>query len=244
MGDTFHTLNALTRFGIETWFNLGDQDFATHIYRTKRLKEGATLTEITAEITAAFNLRIHLLPMCNEKVTTMIETPKGTLRFEEYFVKYRHALQPINVYYQGIEHANPSPQLLTLFKEVDGIIIAPSNPIVSINTILSVPQIRKALQMYQGLRVAISPIVQGQSIKGPADRLLDAEGYAVSAVGVAKYYQGLIDGIIIDTQDKELVDLFDESNLKVYVTNTIMSGVNERRKLAQHTLKFLNQLKK
>ncbi|MHA1713088.1 MAG: 2-phospho-L-lactate transferase [Candidatus Ranarchaeia archaeon] len=236
-GDTFNTLNSLKRFGVDTWFNLGDQDLATHIYRTMRLHEGAQLDQVTKEITRAFGLGVTLIPMSNQKVTTMINTNQGVLRFEEYFVKHRFKPTPLDIFYDGIDKSKPAPGIIERIDDAEAIIFAPSNPVVSINTILSVPKIKQAIQRSSAVKIAISPIVAGKALKGPADRLLTFSGYDASAMGIANFYKGLIDHLIIDNLDAALAKDICSHNINVYVTNTIMNTLENKIAVARATLK-------
>lgn len=234
--DTFNALSGLKRFGCETWFNLGDQDLATHIYRTQRLREGVPLHTVTAEIAAAFGLHVKIIPVSNTPVPTIIHTPEGELRFEEYFVKHRFEPVPIAIEYRGVANVDPAPGVLAAIHEADAIIIAPSNPIVSINPILSVPGVRDAIIEAGAPKIAISPIVGGRPLKGPADRLLDCQGYAVTVGGIAQYYKGLITHLIIDNIDASLRDEVSSGGVSVRTTNTIMETLDDKVALARTTL--------
>ena len=238
-GDTFHTLEMLGRYGHPTWFNLGDYDLATHIHRTDRLRHGWPLSAITDEIRQALGVVPRILPMTDQRTETKIVTDQGILHFQEYLVRRRTEPTVRNVRYEGIEVAVPAPGVCEALHEADGIIIAPSNPIVSIGTILAVPGIRQALAARHGRLVAVSPIVQGATLKGPADKLMVALGYEASALGVARYYGALLDGFVLDELDRALQESVRRLGIEVRAINTIMSGPAERRALAKAVLQML-----
>jgi LPPG:FO 2-phospho-L-lactate transferase len=234
--DTFNCLSMLKWFGEIDWFNLGDCDFATSILRTKLLKNGYTLSQISANINHALRLKLKILPMTDDKVTTHVQIPKGLVHFEEYLVK-RAAQDPvIDVKFIGAESAKPAEGVIAAILSSERVIICPSNPIVSIGTILSIQGVREALQKTRAKKIAISPIVAGLPIKGPADKLLQGLGVEVSAFGVAKLYADFLDTFIIDTADAALKDKIEELGLKVIVANTIMKDLTSKMALAKIVL--------
>jgi LPPG:FO 2-phospho-L-lactate transferase len=237
--DTFHALEMLGRYGHPTWFNLGDYDLATHIHRSARLRHGWPLSAITEEIRQALGVVCRILPMTDQHSETKIVTDEGTLHFQEYLVQRRTAPSVRGVVYEGIEVARPAPGVSEAIRTADGIIIPPSNPIVSIGTILAVPGTRQALAAKRGRVVAVSPIVQGATLKGPADKLMMALGYEASALGVARYYGTLLDAFILDTLDQALEEPVRRLGIGVRVVNTIMSGPAERRALAKAVVEML-----
>ncbi len=238
-GETFHTLAMLGRYGHPTWFNLGDHDLATHIHRTERLHHGWPLSAITDEIRQALGVVPRILPMTDQRSETKIVTDEGVLHFQEYLVQRRTEPSIRGVVYEGIEIARPAPGVCEAIEEADGIILPPSNPIVSIGTILAVPGVRQALAARRGRVVAVSPIVQGATLKGPADKLMVALGYEASALGVARYYGTLLDAFILDTLDQTLQEPARRLGIGVRVLNTIMSGPAERRALAEAVVEML-----
>jgi LPPG:FO 2-phospho-L-lactate transferase len=238
-GDTFHTLEMLARYGHPTWFNLGDYDLATHIHRSARLRHGWPLSAITDEIRQALGVVPRILPMTDQHAETKIVTEDGMLHFQEYLVQRRTEPAARAVIYDGIEVARPAPGVCEAILEADGIIIPPSNPIVSIGTILAVPGVRQALAARRGRVVAVSPIVQGSTLKGPADKLMVALGYEASALGVARYYGPLLDAFVLDTLDQPLEESIRRLNIAVRVVNTIMSGPAERQALAKAVVERL-----
>jgi LPPG:FO 2-phospho-L-lactate transferase len=237
--DTFHTLEMLGRYGHPTWFNLGDYDLATHIHRSERLRRGWPLSAITEEIRQALGVVSRILPMTDQHSETKILTDEGTLHFQEYLVQRRTEPSVRGVVYEGIEVARPAPGVCEAIQAADGIIIPPSNPIVSIGTILAVPGTRQALAAKRGRIVAVSPIVQGATLKGPADKLMVALGYEASALGVAHYYGTLLDAFVLDTLDQALEEPVRRLGIGVRVFNTIMSGPAERRALAKVVVEML-----
>lgn len=238
-GDTFHALEMLGRYGHSTWFNLGDYDLATHIHRSERLRHGWSLSAITDEIRQSLGVVPYILPMTDQRAETKIVTEEGVLHFQEYLVQRRTEPAVQGVVYEGIEVARPAPGVCEAIQEADGIIIPPSNPIVSIGTILAVPGVHQALATRRGRVVAVSPIVQGATLKGPADKLMVALGYEASALGVARYYGPLLNSFVLDTLDQPLEEPVRRLDIGVRVLNTIMSGPAERYALAKAVVEML-----
>lgn len=234
--DTFHVLEMLKRYGHDAWFLLGDRDLATHLHRTLLLQQGKTLSEVSDQIRRALGLESRFLPMSDDRVTTRILTPTGSLHFQEYLVQ-RHASDPVEgVQFAGIGDALPAPGVLEAIREAEAVILAPSNPIVSIGTILGVPGVRMALRETAAPIVAISPIVGGAPIKGPADKLMSGMGLEVSAVGVADCYRDFLDVLIIDQVDAALAPVIEAKGCRVVVMDTIMRGLPEKEALARAAL--------
>lgn len=238
-GDTFHAVEMLGRYGHPTWFNLGDYDLATHIHRTERLRHGWPLSAITDEIRRSLGVVPRILPMTDQRAETMINTDEGMLHFQEYLVQRRMEPAVRGVLYDGIEVAVPAPGVCEAIREADGIIIPPSNPIASIGTILAVPGIRQVLAARHGRSVAVSPIVQGATLKGPADKLMLASGYEASALGVARYYGKLLDGFVLDLLDVALTQAVQGIGIEVRAVNTVMSSPDTRRALAKAVIEML-----
>jgi LPPG:FO 2-phospho-L-lactate transferase len=236
--DTRATLDAIGRLGRDLWFQLGDQDFATHILRTERLRQGATLATVTAEFASALGIATRMLPMTNDPVATFVRTRDGLLDFQTYFVGRRQQDDVIGIEFCGAESAAPAPGALASIATAEVIVLCPSNPIVSIGPILAVPGYREALAAATAPRVAVSPIVGGKALKGPADKMLATLGHEVSSVGVARIYQGLIDGLVIDEQDAGLKAEIEGLGIRALVTRSIMGGPDDRRRLAAETLAF------
>jgi LPPG:FO 2-phospho-L-lactate transferase len=237
VNDTHYTMQQLTQYGNEDWFTLGDRDLATHIHRTNLLRQGRTLSEITADICSHLGLALRILPMSDQIIATHIQTAHGLIHFEEYFVKYHSADEVQDVVFIGADTARPAHGVLDAIKQADAILIAPSNPIVSIGSILSVPGIHDALHEASGMVVAVSPIVGGAPIKGPADKLMKGMGREVSAVGVARCYRDFLDVMVIDQRDADLVEAIEDLGIPTVVTNTIMSDLTAKTNLAEIILR-------
>jgi LPPG:FO 2-phospho-L-lactate transferase len=235
-GDTFHWLESLRRFGDETWFQIGDRDLATHLHRTRLMREGRTPSEIMAEIARAFGVRVRLLPMSDERVRTVVETDAGALPFQQYLVK-RHAHDPVRaVRFDAIDAARPAPEVLNAIRNAEAVLIAPSNPIGSILPILSVPGVRDAVASSRVPRIAISPIVAGRSLQPPAGEMMSGLGYTVDVAGVAEVYRGLIDTLVIDAVDTAQAERVARTGLRPVVAQTIMRDDASRRALADAVL--------
>jgi LPPG:FO 2-phospho-L-lactate transferase len=235
-GDTQVTLEAMKRLGENTWFQLGDQDFATHILRTHRLRRGDTLTAVAADFARALGIEARIVPMTDSPVATLVDTPTGRLGFQDYFVARHQTDDVTGVVFDGIEAATPSEGVLEAIHEADIVVINPSNPIVSIGPILSVPGVREALRTTSARRVGVSPIVGGKALKGPADKMLQTLGHEVSSLGIARIYAGLLDLLVIDEQDRDLHDAIEALGIHVLVTNSIMGDAKDRQRLAREIL--------
>ncbi|NVM03193.1 MAG: 2-phospho-L-lactate transferase [Candidatus Helarchaeota archaeon] len=238
--DTINCLEMLKRYKQDTWFKLGDKDLATHIYRTQLLKSGLTLSEITKILCLNLGVKVNLIPMTDQKVATKIKIPTGTIHFEEFMIKRKAQDKVLEIIYEGAEDAKPTDGILDIIKDAEGILIGPSNPLVSINTILSIKQIRKALKQANKPIVGISPIIGNKPVKGPLDTLMKGLGMEVSCVGVAKFYKNLIKTFIIDEIDRDRKNQIEELGIKVLVTNTLMKNLEIKKNLAQITLDAMN----
>jgi len=237
--DTFHCIEMLQRYGHETWFNLGDRDFATHIYRTCLLRQGLSLSEVTNRIRQALGLRLKIIPMTNDRFETKIVTDKGTLHFQEYLVKRHAENNVINVLFEGSEKAKPTPRVIDSILNASLIIVTPSNPIVSIGTILSINNVRDALRKTKAKVVAITPIIGGAPVKGPADKLMRGLGLGVSAYSVARLYQDFLDVFILDFTDQNEKKRIEQLGLQVIVTNTLMKTQEDKVRLAKIVLRLI-----
>ncbi len=236
-GDTFRCLDMLKRYGHEPWFSLGDKDFATHIYRTQLLRRGLFLSEVTKRLCEKLGLKLKILPMTDDKFETKIATATGTIHFQEYFVKRRAQDEVIGVTFEGVEKARPAPGVVDSISSSDAVIICPSNPIVSIGTILSVKGVKSALEETEAKVAAISPIVGGSPIKGPADKLMRGLGLEVSAYAVAGLYRTFLDTFVIDQADRAEKERIEGLGLNVVATNTIMRDQKDKVQLARVTLR-------
>jgi LPPG:FO 2-phospho-L-lactate transferase len=235
-GETYRTLGALRRFGYETWFSLGDADIATHLYRTQLLRSGVTLSDATGRIAQAFALEFRLLPMSDDRVRTLVETDAGTLAFQEYFVKQRTDVDVRAVRFDGADAATPAPDVLDAIASAAVVVVAPSNPVVSIGPILAVPGVRDALVRTDARIAAVSPIIGGKTIKGPADRMMASLGMTATAAGVAQAYADFLDVLVIDEEDRALAPDVEDAGVRATVTQTIMRGDAEKRALAEAVL--------
>ena len=242
--DTFHTLDALSRFGYDTWFRLGDRDLATCLTRTHLLRRGLTLAEATAEIARALGVPAAIIPATNDRLRTKVRTDAGLLDFQEFFVK-RRASDPVReVVFDGADSAGPADGVQEAIAAADAVLVTPSNPLISIAPILAVPGLRDALRSTQAKVVAVSPIVGGAAIKGPAARMLRDQGLEASAATVARLYADFLDAIVIDSVDAELAPQIEATDphgggqgLAVTVTDTIMSSMERKASLARATLR-------
>jgi LPPG:FO 2-phospho-L-lactate transferase len=237
--ETWQAMEMLGRLGGARWFNLGDRDLGTHLYRTGRLAEGADLSTVTAEITSALGLDVRVLPVSNDPVRTFVTLPdEGGIEvaFQNYFVERHHDVPVSAVRFDGVEQARPAPGVLAAIDEAEVVVIAPSNPIVSIGPVLAVPGVRDAVERRRDRVVAISPIVAGAALKGPADRLLRELGHDSSVVGVARLYAGSASVLVVDNADHESAALVEKQGLRCVVTDTIMRGPDEAAAVARATL--------
>jgi LPPG:FO 2-phospho-L-lactate transferase len=242
-GDTFETLDMLARYGENPWFRLGDRDFATHILRTQRLRDGWTPTRVLHAFAAALGVRAAILPMSDSPVATLVRTPQGELAFQDYFVARHHADEVLGVRFDGIEEATLPGAVRKAAESATAVVFCPSNPVVSIGPILAVPGLRALLRGLGVPVVAVSPIVGGKALRGPADRMLAGLGVEVSSFGVASLYRDLLAGIVIDTEDVAEAGRIEALGMRVLVTNTVMGGEDDRKRLADEVLAFTNTLR-
>lgn len=233
-GETWHVMESLERLGGITWFNLGDQDLATHCYRTQRLSEGATLGEVTAELARSWGVRVRMLPVTDDLLRTRLRLVDGPeVAFQEYFVHRRHDVAVSEVCFEGSSTARPGPGVLEALSGASSIVVCPSNPVVSIGPLLAVPGVLDALTTRREDIVGVSPIVAGAALKGPADRLLRELGFEPSVVGVAKWYAPWMGTLIIDEADADLCDAVEAEGLRCVVAPTVMSTSERSLDLAR-----------
>jgi LPPG:FO 2-phospho-L-lactate transferase len=240
-GETFATLDALERYDVPTWFRLGDKDLATHLFRTQRLRAGHPLSAVTAEITRAWALDVTLLPMTDDPVRTRISVQRSggsvdDIAMQQWFVGERAASAVVGVRFDGAAAARPGPGVLDALRAADTIVICPSNPVISIGPILAVPGIREVLVERRDRVVAVSPIVGGAPVKGPADRLMAPLGIEVSCVGVARAYADICSSLVIDAVDADLADAVEAVGVRAVVTDTMMRSPEIAAVLAAETL--------
>ncbi len=235
-GDTFRVQAELAGFGLPVWFKLGDLDLATHIFRSYRLGQGATLAEVTAEIGRAFGVKIRLLPVSNDPVRTRVRTPEGWLDFQDYFVRLGAAPEVLEVRFEGAEAARPAPGVLEALEAAETVVLAPSNPVISLGPILAVPGVREALRSTRAKVAGISPIVGGRALKGPADRMLRSLGLEASAAGVARLFADFLDVWVIDRADAHLAAEIEGLGIRPVVADTIMADPERAAALARTVL--------
>ncbi len=241
--DTFHGLEALGRFGVETWFKLGDKDLATHIYRTYLRFKGFTPSEITNRVAKAFGINnIKLIPMTDDEVETWVMTDEGEMHIQEYLVKRVMKPNVKGVSMKGIENARPAPGVIQAIEEASRIIVCPSNPIISIGPILQVKGIREALKRTRAKVIAISPLVGGAPLKGPADKLMRGLGLEVSSAQIARLYGDFLDEIVIDEKDAFEADTIRSIGIKPVVADTVMSNDEKAERLARWVLECFEDI--
>ena len=240
-GESWTVMEALGAVGGETWFRLGDKDLATHIERSRRLRAGESLSSVTRDLAARLGAKPAMVPMSDDPVRTMVTTDQGELAFQDWFVRLQCRPVVRSVRFAGAELARPHPALLDL-EGLRGVVVCPSNPFVSVAPILAVPGVRAALTSFKGPRVAVTPIVGGQAIKGPAAKMLAELGHDVSALGVARYYKGWIDGFVLDAQDAALAADITALGVRVRVADTMMRNDADKRRLAVEVLDFVDEL--
>jgi LPPG:FO 2-phospho-L-lactate transferase len=240
-GDRFRCLEALGRlYEGAGWFQLGDQDLATHIYRTDRLAQGATLSTVTTEITHAFGVTARVLPMSNEPVRTIIRTRTGRLSFQQYLVARRARPTVQSVSYRGATSARPAPGVLAAIRDAHAVIIAPSNPFLSIGPILAVPGIRRALRDRRGPVAAVSPLVGGRAVTGPLARLLRRFGYPASSLGIARCYRPFLDALVIDRSDEADGAALQQEGCRPILANTVFTTPGRAARVADALLAALD----
>jgi len=234
--ETFNCLNLIENYYGIKWFNLGDKDLATHIFRTDLFKKGYNKTEITAIICEKLGIKSQLIPMSNEEVQTFIVTSSKSMHFEEYYIRYQCEPKVLDIKFQGIDKAKPVNQIFKYIKNAKRVIICPSNPIVSIGTIFGLTGIRSALKKVKQKVIAISPIIEGATVKGPADKLMKCLGLEVSCVGVAKYYKEILGHFVIDIKDSNLKSEIEDLGINTYSYDTIMNSISKKKELAQFVI--------
>ena len=240
-GETWEAMGALESLGGPVWFSLGDRDLGTHLYRTGRLAEGVGLAEVTSGIASSFGLGVCLLPMTEDRVATMVTLAEGDragveVGFQEWFVGLSHVVPVAGVRFDGVEVARPGPGVLEAIAEAEVVVVAPSNPIVSIGPLLAIPGLTDALKARREDTVAVSPIVAGAALKGPAARLMEDLGYEASVVGVAGLYREVAATLVVDTADANLAGAVEATGMACVVTDTVMADSTVAAALAKTTL--------
>jgi LPPG:FO 2-phospho-L-lactate transferase len=231
--DTFHALRLLGRYGAATWFRIGDRDLATHVRRTHLLREGVSLSEVTDGLCIGLGVRHRLSPMSDDRVRTVVETDEGPLPFQEYFVRRECEPQVKALRFEGAEQARPSPGFLKALAQAEALVFCPSNPLLSVGPILALPGVRQLLAAFPGPRVAVSPIVGGRALRGPAAKVMEELGYEASALGVARLYQGLCTILLIDSMDEPLAEEVQALGMMPVVTDIVMRTDEDKVELAR-----------
>ena len=234
--DSGAVLGELAALGEEPWFRIGDRDLATHLWRTQRLRAGRSLSSVTAELAKARGLRCRVLPVTDDPHPTAVETPAGELAFQDYFVRGRASATVTGLLFRGAAEARPAPGVIAAIEGAETVIVAPSNPFVSIEPLLAVPGVRDALAGTKAARVAVSPIIGGEAVKGPAAAMLASLGHEVSALGVARLYDGLVDVFVLDELDAALASEVEALGLRAVVCQTMMTSAERRDALAKRVL--------
>lgn len=237
-GDTRATLDGIAAYGVDTWFLIGDRDFATDILRTAWLREGLLLSDVTKRLSDGLGIRASIVPMTNDPVATIVQTPEGELAFQDYFVRRQQQDEVAGVRFAGIEAATATQVALDAISAADLIVFCPSNPIVSIGPLLALSKLHAAIEQCAAPRVAVSPIVAGKALKGPADRMLASLGHEASAVGVASILRPLIDGFVLDEQDADSIQDVEALGLPVRALQTIMGDKADRARLGREVIDF------
>lgn len=242
--ETWSFLEELERLKLETWFRIGDRDLAVHVQRTRELRRGRSLTEVTADLARRFGTAAAIVPMSDDPVRTMLDTDAGRLPFQEYFVRRRAEPMVKQILFEGARDARPSPAILGLLEDPDlaGIVICPSNPFLSIDPILAIPGLGSALAGRGIPVVAVTPVVGGDAIKGPTAKIMRELGLPVTPAAVVRHYRGLVTGFVLDSVDREHAAAIESEGVDVVVTNTVMRTAADRRAVADAVLGLLERL--
>lgn len=240
--ETWHNYDTLERIGSNPWFRIGDRDLATHLTRHHLLQQGKNLTTVTAQLAKGWGVRARILPVTNEPLRTRLDTNQGSLAFQEYFVKHRHQPTVHAIHFEGAAQARLTPEVEAALTSASAIILCPSNPFVSIEPLLAVEPLRTYLRELSTPIVAVSPIVAGEAIKGPAADMFRAFGVAPSATAVATRYADFLDGFILDSQDAAEQSAIEALGVRVAVTDTLMQNSEGRKRVAQVALSLCTAL--
>ena len=240
-GDTFTVLQQLEKLGGDAWFKLGDRDIATHITRTRLLRDGLELSEVTDLLRRQLHIKSRIFPMSNDGIETRVDTAEGEISFQEYFVKRRWQPEVRKVFYADVESSRPAPGVLQAIGDAAGIVICPSNPVTSIGPIVAVPGIRDALKQATAPVIGVSPIIGESAISGPAHKLMAAQGMEPSALGVAKGYADFLDRFVIDSEDEALTSKLEALGIGVVVTSIRMKSLGDKQRLARQVLALFDK---
>jgi len=240
-GDTFNCLEMMSKYGLPSWFALGDRDLATHIWRTYLIRNGFQLSEVTKLMCDKLNVKARIMPMTNDKVQTYIDTDLGVLSLQEFWVKYRGQPSVFGVEYRGAEYASAPPEVIDALRKSEAVIVGPSNPITSIAPILAIRDIKETLKEISCKKIAVSPIIGGRAVSGPAAKLMQSLGLEVSPLGVACFYKEIIDVLVLDRTDASLVDVIRSVGVIPYATNILMMNDEDRRRLALEIIELVSE---
>lgn len=239
--ESFRVAEGLSHYGRPTWFQLGDRDFATHIHRSAMLAGGGTLSQALDSIRRALSVSARILPMSDDRVATMLETDEGRMHLQDYFVRRRCEPKLCAIEFEGAERARPAPGVIETLEEADGIVIAPSNPLISVGPILAVTGIRDVLRKRHARVIAVCPLVGGKSLKGPSDTMMAELGHEVSAVGVARLYGDLVSTLLIDPADADQKAAIETLNIQPIVCPTVMRSPEDKERLARTILDLVER---
>lgn len=243
-GETWSCLESLAALGGPSWFRLGDQDLATHLYRTQRLREGAGLGEVTTELCRAFGIASRIVPVSDEPTATMVATPEGELPFQDYFVRHHCAPRVTGLRFAGAEDARIHPQLAAALESpsLQAVIFCPSNPFLSIGPILAIPGLKDSLKTTGKPVIAVSPIIGGQAVKGPAAKIMTELGMPATSLAVAKYYHGVIDALVVDEVDRQALSAIRNLGMACEATATLMMDDDDKVQLARMVVEYVDAL--
>lgn len=241
-GDAFTALEWMGKYGWETWFRLGDRDLATHLTRSALLSGGVSLSQATERIRKALGVKASILPMSDDRIETRVVTPKGEISFQEFFVRHRWSQEVERVYFAGIERSLPAPGVIEAIRGAEAIVVCPSNPVTSVGPILAVPGLRAALRKVERPVVAVSPLIGGAAVSGPAAKLMASMGIEVSAFGVAKAYADFVDAMFIARKDEGLRGSIAELGVRPVATSILMSSPGDKRRLAREVLALIGSM--
>lgn len=241
-GDTLRTLTAQRELEPAAWFRLGDQDLATHLYRTRELRAGRKLHEVTHAIARAFGVRSRVLPMSNDEVRTRVHTPRGVLSFQDYFVRRRARDRVLRLSYRGLRAARPAPGVLAVIRSADAILLPPSNPFTSLRPILGLPGVERALRRRRAPLVAVAPVAGGKAVRGPLGGMLRSAGLPVSPLGITRLYRGLLDGLVIDSTDAGMRQRLEREGVRVAVAEIRMGRIERSMAVAKTALELARSI--
>lgn len=241
--ETWKTHNVLGELGADNWFKLGDKDLALHLHRSKALRNGERLTSITQDIANRFHLKATVLPMSDHMIQTVVDTNKGLLSFQEYFVKQASKPKIKNISFKS-KNPEPSAEVTEILMDpgLKGIVICPSNPYLSIDPILSIEKIRQSITESKRPRVAVSPIINGQSVKGPTTKIMDELGLEANVLTIAQHYKDYIDGIVIDTSDQDYVGQIESMGIQVKLSEIMMNNDDDKKRVAEDVIHFIDHI--